>query len=169
MSISGAARYNTYMKHKPVKFSIALLIVYAAAAIGSIVTFPAIHSWYVALSKPSFNPPNDIFGPVWTVLYTLMGVSLYIVWVARSKASKRAAFTIFSAQLALNTLWSIVFFGMQQLWLAVVVIAALWLLIIATMWRFWKFSHVATYLLIPYLVWVTFASVLNISIAILNR
>jgi tryptophan-rich sensory protein len=156
------------MKSKPVRFIASLLLVYAAAAIGSVATFPAIPNWYASLDKPWFNPPNSIFGPVWTVLYTLMGISLYLVWTAKTKQSKRRAYIFFGVQLVLNSLWSIVFFGLQQLWPAVAVIAGLWLAIAATMYFFWPISRRAVYLLLPYIAWVTFASILTISIAALN-
>jgi len=156
------------MKSKPARFIVSLVLVYFAAVVGSLATFPAIPNWYASLDKPWFNPPNSIFGPVWTVLYTLMGMSLYLVWTATYKGSKRAAFTWFGVQLVLNSLWSIVFFGLQQLWPAVAVIAALWLSIAATMYFFWPISRRAVYLLVPYITWVTFASALNIAVASLN-
>lgn len=162
------AAYTKSMSSKPVRFIASLAIAYFAAAIGSLATFPAIPNWYAGLDKPWFNPPNSIFGPVWTVLYTLMGMSLYLVWTAKTKHSKRAAYAWFGVQLVLNSLWSIVFFGLQQLWPAVAVIVLLWLSIAATIYFFWRISRRAAYLLLPYIAWVTFATALNISIAVLN-
>ncbi len=118
--------------------------------------------------KPTFVPPNWVFGPVWTVLYLLMGISLYLVWMQQSKRSKQLAFAFFGLQLVLNTAWSVVFFGFHQPVTAVAVIFALLVAIAATMVQFWQFSRRAVYLLVPYLLWVSFATALTIGIAILN-
>lgn len=150
------------------KFVISIGVSLGAGAIGSLATTPNIPTWYAALEKPFFNPPNWVFGPVWTLLYILMGVSLYLVWTAKSKQSKQRAYTLFAIQLALNTLWSIVFFGLQQPWWAVIVIVMLLVAIGLTMQAFSKFSRTAALLLIPYIAWVTFATALNTAVAILN-
>lgn len=154
--------------NKIVTFIISVAIPFAAGAIGSIATIPNIPTWYAALEKPFFNPPNWIFGPVWTLLYILMGVSLYLVWTAHNKQSKKRAFALFGAQLALNTLWSLVFFGLHWPWLAVVVILALWITIVMTMQTFRRYSQTSFWIFMPYIVWVSFAAVLNISVALLN-
>lgn len=156
------------MTRNSVRFFLSLAIVSIAAWVGSIVTYPSINSWYAALEKPFFNPPNWVFGPVWTLLYLLMAISLYVVWSAQTAKSKRWAMMAFGVQLALNTAWSIVFFGLNQPWAAVGVIVVMWLAIAATMVAFWPISKLATYLLAPYIAWVSFATGLNISIAILN-
>lgn len=132
-----------------------------AGIIGSFFTFSAIPTWYVTLDKPSFSPPNWIFGPVWTLLYILMGISLYRVWTNKKVP------TVFWVQLILNTLWSIIFFGMRNPTLALVDIAALWIAIVLTIKAFYEINKLAAYLLIPYLLWVSFAIILNLSIVLL--
>ena len=153
---------------KIIKLLTCIMASLAVGAIGSIATIPNIPIWYAGLDKPWFNPPNWIFGPVWTILYVLMGVALYLVWTSQSKRGKRRAFALFGIQLFLNTAWSIVFFGLHMPWTAVGIIALLLIFIIMTMIEFRHFSRIAMYLLVPYLAWVSFASLLNISIAVLN-
>jgi len=138
-----------------------------AAAIGSWATVRGLREWYPALSKPSWNPPNAVFGPVWSALYLAMAVAVWLVW--RSGGDVTAAVAIFAAQLALNVAWSIVFFGMRNVTGALVVIVILWVAIAATIIAFWSVDAFAGALLAPYLAWVTFASVLNGAIARLNR
>lgn len=141
----------------------------AAGLIGSVFTFSAIPTWYETLIKPELAPPNWIFGPVWTTLYVLMGVSAFLVWrkgIYRKGA--RVALGLFGVQLVLNALWSIVFFGMQNPAGAFFVLALLWVGIVATMIAFFKISRLATYLLVPYLLWVSFAGYLNYMIWVLN-
>lgn len=153
------------------KFFAAILITFAAGWIGSFITTPNIPTWYAALEKPPLIPPNEIFGPVWSILYLLIGIALFLVWVAkepRKKSSKAAAYIWFGLQLVLNTLWSITFFGMQQPWLAAVVIGLLIISIIGTMITFYKYDKWASYLFVPYLLWVSFATYLNIGVALLN-
>lgn len=133
-----------------------------AGIVGSFFTVSSIPTWYVTLNKPVFSPPNWIFAPVWTILYILMGISLYLVW------QKGKVPFIFWIQLILNTVWSIVFFGMKNPALALVDIIALWIIIILTIKSFYKISKTAGYLLIPYLLWVSFAAILNLAIVILN-
>lgn len=137
--------------------------------IGSIVTIPAISSWYKTLNKPIFNPPNSLFGPVWTILFLLMGISLYLIWTKGLKSKKvKEGMNVFMIQLGLNLLWSIVFFGFHSPFLALIDIVVLWVLILITILKFSKISKPAAYLLIPYLLWVSFAAILNFSILILN-
>lgn len=154
------------------KLLISLAVSFAAAAIGSVFTFSAIPTWYALLAKPSFSPPNWLFGPVWSLLYTLMGVALFRVWntkpTASTKPRRTLAFSLFGAQLVFNALWSIVFFGLHQLGPALIVIAALWLAILACIITFWRLERTAALLLLPYLAWVTFASVLNFAVWQLN-
>lgn len=147
-------------------FSIALS--FAAAGIGSLATTPNIPTWYAVLEKPFFNPPNWVFGPVWTLLYLLMGLSLYLVWTSKGKTSKQIAYKLFGVQLILNALWSIVFFGLHQPWLAVVVIITLLAILVFTVRTFAKYSKAAALLLVPYIAWVSFATMLNLGIALLN-
>lgn len=156
------------MVRSPKRLIISLALSFLAGALGSLATFPSIPTWYAGLAKPWFVPPNWIFGPVWTLLYILMGVSLYLVWMQKSKQSKKLAYVFFGAQLALNAAWSVVFFGLHQPAAAVVVIGALLVMILLTMLKFWSFSKKAAYLLIPYVLWVCFASALTVAIAVLN-
>lgn len=156
------------VKMYPLLFS--LLICLSAGLVGSVFTYQAIPTWYVTLTKPSFNPPNWVFGPVWTMLYVMMGISLSIVWKKRSKKpEKRSGLLYFSLQLILNALWSIVFFGMHSPLAALFVIVGLWAFIFSTIRNFLVISKIAGWLLIPYLLWVGFATLLNLSIVILNH
>lgn len=135
-----------------------LLVVFVAAAVGTLASLDA-PSFYAQLSKPSWAPPAGVFGPVWTVLYALMGVAAWMVW--RSPAPKSTALTLFGTQLAANVLWSWLFFAWRQGALAAVEILVLLALIVATIVAFWRISRLAALLLVPYLLWVSFASVLT--------
>lgn len=139
----------------------AILICEGVGVLGSVFTVSNIPTWYAGLNKPTFSPPNWVFGPVWTLLYFLMGVALFLVW--RKKIPM-----IFSLQLILNFVWSVVFFGMRSPLGGLIVIVLLWLAILGSIINFWKISRWAGILLIPYLGWVTFASILNYNIFILN-
>lgn len=137
--------------------------------LGTPFTLSAIPTWYAKLNKPFFAPPNWIFAPAWTLLYFLMGISFFLIlkmdW--KKKAVKTAGM-FFLAQLALNFLWSPIFFGLRSPFLGLITIAAMWILIIVTMKKFYSLSKLAFYLLIPYLLWVSFATVLNAAILVLN-
>ncbi|MFH0739626.1 MAG: TspO/MBR family protein [bacterium] len=152
--------------NKIIKFLMAIVLCEGAGIIGSVFTTPAIGSWYATLAKPSFNPPNWIFGPVWTALFFLMGVALYLVWSSNNSSAggKKTAVLVFFQQLALNILWSVLFFGMQNPMLAFVEIIVLWLAILMTIFYFAKISKTAAWLLVPYILWVSFAGFLNFSI-----
>jgi len=151
------------------KLVIAIIVSQLAGVIGSVFTISSIPTWYATLQKPSFSPPNWIFGPAWTTLYFLMGVAAFLVWRhGFEKKEVRRALTIFGGQLVLNALWSIIFFGLHNPFWAFIEIIVLWLAILATMFAFYKVSRVAAYLLLPYILWVSFAAVLNFSIMILN-
>lgn len=147
---------------------VSILLCLVAGLAGSIFTISAIPTWYAALIKPPFSPPNYIFGPVWTTLYILMGISLYIIWSSNAK-SKKNAIIIFIVQLVLNAVWSIIFFGLKNPGLAFIELIALWISIFIIILLFRKISKAASYLLYPYIAWVTFAGVLNFSIWMLNR
>ncbi|MFA5076030.1 MAG: TspO/MBR family protein [Patescibacteria group bacterium] len=148
---------------------VAILVCFVAAAIGSIFTTPAIPVWYASLIKPSFSPPNWLFGPVWSTLYLLMGIALYLVWrLGWDQKKVRLAVIVFLVHLVINALWSVLFFGLHSPLLGLIGISILWLMIIWLIWRFWSLQRTAAYLLIPYLFWVSFASVLNFSIWWLN-
>lgn len=152
---------------KKAKVNITLLVAsiaicQGAGIVGSFFTFPAISGWYAALNKPSFNPPGWLFGPVWTLLYLLMGVSLYLVWM------RKGDLKWFWAQLILNSFWSIIFFGLKSPGFAFIEIIFLWLAILVTIKTFTKIHQSAAYLLYPYLAWVSFASILNFFVWVLN-
>jgi benzodiazapine receptor len=143
----------------------ALIITFGAAYIGS--RFP-VDEWYTALSKPSWNPPNWLFGPVWSVLYLLMAISVWLVW---KKEGFQAAFiplSIFLLQLILNAAWSWLFFGLHELGIAFIEIMVLWLSILVCIIMFWRMVPISGILLVPYLLWVTFASILNYTLWQLN-
>jgi len=150
------------------KFVISLVIPFIAGGLGSIFTFDSIPTWYAALNKPFFNPPNWVFGPAWTILYAFQGIALYLFWNSKKKASKSQGFKFFLIQVVLNALWSIIFFGLKIPIFAIVEIIFLWIFIFLTIKEFKKFDKTATYLLYPYLAWVTFASLLNLFIVFLN-
>jgi len=147
---------------------ISLIIPFIASAIGSLFTAQTVGTWYLELIKPSFNPPSWLFGPVWTTLYILMGISLYLVWVDRKKKFRKEAFTAYGTQLSLNAIWSVLFFGLQSPFYAFIEIIFLWTAIAFTIYYFYKISKNAAYLLIPYILWVSFAAILNFSIYYLN-
>ena len=137
--------------------------------LGTPFTISAIPAWYVTLNKPFFAPPNWIFGPVWTLLYFLMGVAFYLIWKqGAQKKNVKAASLFFLAQLALNFLWTPIFFGLRAPLPGLMVILAMWVMILLTMKKFYPLSRLAFYLLVPYLLWVSFATLLNASIVLLN-
>ena len=151
------------------KLVASVLFCQAAGLLGALATTPSIGGWFKGLVKPSFNPPNWIFGPVWTTLYLMMGVALFLVWRRGLKtAGVKAALVLFLIQLALNVLWSVLFFGLHQPAPAFFEIAALWVFILLTMLKFFGLSRPAGWLLFPYLLWVSFASVLNFFLWRLN-
>ena len=151
------------------KLAISILICQCAGMVGALFTGRSISGWYVYLKKPFFNPPDWIFGPVWILLYILMGVAAYLVWrKGLHNSVVRAALGIFLVQLGLNCLWSIVFFGNRSIAGGMAVIVLLWLLILKTMHSFFAVSRQSCYLLIPYIIWVSFALVLNAAFLLLN-
>lgn len=154
---------------KLAKFIISIIIPFITAAIGSFFTSSAVMTWYTTLQRPSFSPPNWIFAPVWTILYLMMGIALYFVWAEGwDKKPVKIAMTVFFIQLALNALWSIIFFGLHLPFYAFVEIIFLWFSIYLTMLLFSNVSRKAAYLLVPYILWVSFAVVLNYYIFMLN-
>lgn len=134
---------------------------------GSTATVESITGWYASIVRPFWTPPNWVFMPVWTLLYVLMGTSAALVW-RTGKSGVLRPVVFFFLHLAVNAYWSIVFFGQHDPRTAFVVIIALWLMIAGMMFWFWKYSRNATYLLVPYLVWVSYASSLNLGIILLN-
>jgi benzodiazapine receptor len=157
-------------KFRLLSLIVSLLITQGIAATASLFTISQIPGWYRTLNKPSFNPPNWLFGPVWTVLYIMIAIAAYMVWQRRvgNPLFSKARISYF-VQLLLNFSWSAVFFGMHQIVGGLVVIALLIVSIVINIYYFSKFSKAAAWLLVPYLLWVSFASVLNLYIYLLNR
>ncbi|SNR22956.1 TspO/MBR family protein [Flavobacterium sp. ov086] len=157
--------------NKTVKIAIALIICLMVGYSASVVTRPSVETWYPTIIKPSFNPPNWIFMPVWTLLYIFMGVAAGLVWdkIKEQNEEVKKALGFFLIQLTLNAIWSYIFFGLKNPMLAFVEIALLWLMIYETYFKFDKINKIAGYLLIPYMAWVAFAGILNASIWWLNR
>lgn len=156
---------------KTVKIIILVVVCLAVGYGSGIVTQSAIETWYVTLEKPFFNPPNWLFAPAWTTLYILMGISAGIIWSKMDNMPKlvKKALWVFAIQLILNALWSFLFFGMQNPLLALIEILLLWLLIFETIKVFKPIDSLASKLLIPYILWVSFATLLNASIWWLNK
>ncbi len=136
--------------------------------IGGLVTASSVGSWFVEINKPSWNPPNWIFGPVWTSLYIMMGIAIFLVWLKRKQQSIKLVMGLYIIQLLLNMLWSLLFFGLQNPQLAFFEVVVLLFAIVLTTLHFWKISKSAALLMIPYILWVSFATVLNFSIWQLN-
>lgn len=137
--------------------------------VGAVFTTSAIPTWYQSLNKPFFTPPNWVFAPVWTFLYALMGMAFFLVArYGRPRKLVWPAIAVFGAQLLCTILWSVVFFGFKEMWVAMVIIIMLWILIRTTMHQFRRLFPAAAWLLAPYLLWVTFAGLLNLSLALLN-
>jgi translocator protein len=153
----------------PIKLVVAIVIANLAGIIGSVFTSSSVSTWYTTLTKPWFNPPGWIFGPVWTTLYILMGISAYLIWVEGiGKKEVKIALGVFGVQLVLNSVWSFLFFGLQSPFYSLVEIGLLWIAIVTTMYAFYKVKKEAMYLLIPYILWVSFAAILNYNIWLLN-
>lgn len=140
---------------------------FAVSLLGGLATARSVGTWYQTLAKPPFNPPDWVFAPVWTILYIMIAVSGWMVWCKIGFAD-RLAFTAYGLQLALNLLWSLLFFGLRQPALALIEIAGLWVMIAATLVMFWKHDRIAALLLAPYLAWVSFATALNTALVVLN-
>lgn len=145
-----------------------LILPLLIGSISGFITSAEITSWYAYLQKPVFNPPNWIFGPVWTSLYLLMGYSAYRIYQNKSSANKKLAYRLFTIQLILNFFWSILFFGLHLIGIALLEISCLWICILAMIIQFKTIDKTAAYLNIPYLLWVSFATILNAAIWYLN-
>lgn len=145
-----------------------LVVCLAAADLGAWFTFQSLATWYAELKKPAFQPPGWVFAPVWTALYVAMAVAAWLVWRQRNRTPALYPLLLFATQLSLNVAWSYSFFYLRRPELALADIILLWLAIAATMSAFWNSSRVAGWLLLPYLLWVSFAAVLNYSIWTLN-
>lgn len=157
-------------KFQAVPFAISLLITLSIGGAASFVTRPEIKGWYLTLNKPSFTPPNWLFPVAWTMLYILIAISAYMVWKLRDGSSTyKTAVIIYVVQLALNFFWSIVFFGLHQIFGGLIIIVALLVTIILNISWFNRFSKTAAWLLVPYLLWVGYATLLNICISVFNK
>ncbi|MBI3517918.1 MAG: tryptophan-rich sensory protein [Bacteroidetes bacterium] len=150
------------------KLSLCIIIPLAIGGISGFATVASVNTWYVTLHKPSFNPPNYLFGPVWTTLYLLMGISLYMILQMPATKIKHSAITLFCIQLLLNFCWSFLFFKFQLLGIAFIEIIVMWVSILTMIILFFEINRKAALLQVPYLLWVSFASVLNGSIWFLN-
>ena len=156
-------------KSNIIRFIIALILCEGAGIVGSLFTVSAIKDWYVNLNKLFFSPPNWLFGPAWTLFYFLMALALYWIWQkGLSNKSVLFAFWIFIVQLAVNAIWSVLFFGLRSPILGLVDIVVMWLLIVYNIYLFYKIDKKAGLILIPYWLWVTFAAMLNFAVWQLN-
>jgi translocator protein len=153
-----------------IKLILSIAFPLVIGAFGSYFTIPEINNWYQTIQKPSWNPPNWIFGPVWTTLYALMGIALYLVWKSgNNKSVKLFALSFFVIQLGLNFFWSIIFFNQHRIGLAFAEIILLWFFILLTIFSFSRINKTAPWFLVPYISWVSFAIILNYSIWQLNK
>src|SRR3989338_4309731 len=152
-------RYNNYMKF--VYIFISIFIAQSAGIIGSIFTVASVKTWYLEIIKPTWNPPGWLFGPVWILLYTLMGIAAYLIWSQANASGVKIALSVYAVHLALNALWSILFFGLKNPGLAFGEILILLVFIIITTILFWRINFWAGILFLPYIAWVSFARFLN--------
>jgi len=163
----GSVDWTVTRRRKVSSLAVLVVVCYAAAAIGGLATDGSVSGWFQTLKRPSFQPPDWLFGPVWTVLYGLMAVAAWLVYLKTGRV-RSTPMTLFMIQLVLNVAWSIIFFGLHRPGLAVFDIIALLSAIIATTVAFWRVSTTSGVLMLPYLAWVMFASALNISLWHLN-
>ena len=160
---------NSFNVREIPKLIISILIVFLAGAVGTVYTLKEITTWYVSLLKPGWTPPNWAFGPIWSTLYVLMGISLFLVWrEGLGRKDVRIAILVFAIQLFLNVLWSIIFFGTHNIFWGLVFVIILWISILINIIVFYRISKPAGLILIPYLLWVSIASYLNYSVFLLN-
>ena len=151
-----------------VKLVVSLVVPLLAGFGSSVFTINSISTWYASLNKPWFSPPNVVFAPVWTILYILMGLALFLVWRSPRNRTRDIGIALFAAQLAINVIWTLAFFGLQNTLYGLLTIIPLWILIAATIYQFYKVEKWASYLLVPYIVWVSIATALNTSVFLLN-
>lgn len=148
---------------------ISILVCQLAGFVGSVFTRTSVSTWYAALNKPSYNPPDWVFSPVWITLYVLMGIAAFLVWnQGWDKKEVKAALIVFGVQLVLNAFWSAAFFGLRSPFAGLIVIVGLWIFILLTILYFFRMSSPAGILLLPYMGWVSFAAVLNAALFVLN-
>jgi len=168
-SQEGNAMWQSQRARDNIKLVVSIIACQLAGLIGSVFTTPAIPTWYAALQKPAFTPPNWLFAPAWITLYLLMAIAAFLIWrKGLNQREVKLALLIFAIQLILNALWSVAFFGLRSPLAGVIVIALLWVAILFTILRFFRLSVAAGALLLPYILWVSFAAVLNIAIWQLN-
>lgn len=155
-------------KSQILKLLTSLILPSGVGAIAGMFTADAIPGWYASLIRPSFNPPNWVFGPVWTCLYLILGISLFLIWKQNASRDRNLAIFVFLIQLTLNFSWSFIFFFFNLIGLALLEIILLWISIVLMILRFYKIKPMAAYINIPYLLWVSFASILNAAYYFLN-
>ena len=156
-------------KHQILKLIVSLVLPLGLGAIAGMFTSEAVPEWYASLNRPSFNPPNWLFGPVWTTLYILLGISVFLIWKQSASKERNLAILVFLLQLVLNFGWSFIFFYYHMIGFALIEIIILWISIVIMLVLFYKIKPIAAYINIPYLLWVTFATILNASYYFLNR
>ncbi|MGA3359463.1 MAG: TspO/MBR family protein [Halobacteriota archaeon] len=152
-----------------VKLLISLAVPLLTGFGSTVFTINSIPTWYASLNKPWFSPPNVVFAPVWTTLYILMGVALFLIWRSPRNRTRDTGIALFAAQLAVNVIWTFAFFGLQNTLYGLLSIIPLWILIAATIYQFYKVERWASYLLVPYIAWVSIATALNAAVYLLNR
>lgn len=152
-----------------VGLAVFLGLCFGAAWVGSMLTSPALPEWYAGLAKPSWTPPNWVFGPVWSLLYLMMALAGWLVWRQAGVTSVAVPLALFGLQLVLNVAWSAVFFGLRRPGAAFAEIILLWFVILASMSAFWRVTRLAGWLMLPYLLWVGYAASLNLAIWLMNR
>jgi len=152
-----------------IKLIVSLILPLGTGAIAGMFTSQAVQDWYVLLNRPSFNPPNWLFAPVWTTLYILMGISLFLIWQQSASKGRNLAILVFLLHLSLNFCWSFIFFYFNMIGLALIEIILLWISIVYMLVLFYKIKPIAAYINVPYLLWVTFATILNAGYYFLNR
>jgi len=161
--------FRAMTKSRWLPLGLFLFLALLTGLIGGLATATSVGTWYVALHKPSWTPPNWLFGPAWTLLYVLMAVATWRVWRAGSPVESRHTFRLYSAQLGLNALWSILFFALRQPGWALVDVLALWLVLMRLLVRYRYADRLALWLWAPYVAWVTYAALLNAAVWELNR
>jgi len=153
---------------KVIQLVVAIFVCQSAGFIGSLFTAPNIPSWYQGLTKPFFSPPNWLFAPVWFLLYTLMGIAAFLIWQRHDERRARRLLLVFFIHLIVNTLWSVLFFGLQNPLLGLIDIVVMLALIFYLIFGFYRLNKIAAWLLFPYLIWVSFATLLNYFIYVYN-
>ena len=162
-------RMNSFSVREIPKLIASILVVFLAGAVGTIYTLKEITTWYVSLIKPSWTPPNWAFGPIWSTLYVLMGISLFLIWrEGLERKDVKIAILVFAIQLLINVVWSITFFATHNIFGGLVMVIILWISILINILVFYRISKPAAIILIPYLIWVTIAGYLNYTVFLLN-